>query len=89
MLFVVVREIEQERQDFWVFTTETEAREYYKQAAYVCWDEPDHSPGGDPSIVTNCWLYEAATDNPETAKEAAAVGRAKLLAVCFAPEDGG
>lgn len=89
MLFVVVREIEQDRQDSRTFTHKVAAREYYDQAAYVCREEPDDSPGGDLSIVTNCWLYEVATDDPAIAQELALSERAKLLAVCFSPEDGG
>jgi hypothetical protein len=87
MFFVVVREIEGIRRDCHVFDLIEDAQSYYDQAAYVCMEEPDTTPGGDPTIVTNCWLYSADVLEFNTARDAALSGRAKLIAVCFPPED--
>jgi hypothetical protein len=64
-----------------------EARSYFDQGVYVCMEEPDDTPGSDPSIVTNCWLYSTDAVRNETAREAALSERALLMAVCFPPED--
>jgi hypothetical protein len=87
MLFVVVREIEGIGYDCRVFSRSEEARSYYNQAAHVCMEEPDTSLGGDPSIVTNCWLYSTDAQGCQAAREAALSERAMLIAVCFPPED--
>lgn len=87
MLFVVVREIEQHYRDCHTFTLEAEARRYFDQAHHVCWEEPDDTPGGDQSIVSNCWLYMVRTSDPARAEELALSERAELLEVCF-PREG-
>jgi hypothetical protein len=87
LLFVVVREIEGVRYDCQVFCQSDEARSYYDQGVHVCMEEPDDTPGSDPSIVTNCWLYSTDAVGNEAAQEAALSERALLMAVCFPPED--
>lgn len=81
--FVVVREIEQERHDFRVFTNEDEARSYYDLAYWICWNEPDDGFYGDPSIVTNCWLYSVQAASLQEANRMAFSERPVCLAACF------
>lgn len=89
MLFVVIRQIENleepSKLDHHIFILSDQARSYYRGAEYVCWNEPDDTPGGDPSIVTNCWLFAAETDDPIIAAQMAHSRRATLLAECFPP----
>jgi hypothetical protein len=75
--FVVIREIEAQRLDYRVFADEDSARGFYHLAVDVCWNEPDDAAYGDPSLVTNCWLY--AVNRQDGAVSAGGV----LLATCF------
>jgi len=50
MRYVVVREIEGTHRDSLVFPALEDARDYDGQAAYVCMEQPDDTPGGDPSM---------------------------------------
>ena len=84
-VFVVIREIEGEWRDCRVFSSRHEAEEYYEDAAWVCWNEPDSTPGGDPSIVTNCWLREVEAYSGHIAELKAMRGDGVLLATCFTP----
>jgi len=87
MRYVVVREIEGTHRDSLVFPALEDARDYDGQVAYVCMEQPDDTPGGDPGIVTNCWLYEVDETDIERAREAALNEPATLFAVCFSPEE--
>jgi len=87
VLFVVVRQIEGVRQDCRPFALEASARMYYDEAARVSMDGPDDTPGSDPTIVTNCWLYAADTLDPLAAESLASSEKATLMAICFPPEE--
>ena len=80
MLFIVIREIEAKRPHVAAFILISEAKQYYNDAVHVCDSGPDDDPEDDPTIVTNCWLYEVATLDPELAKGMALDGTARLLA---------
>ncbi len=91
MLFVVIRQIENLgeslRQDHHVFVHLDQAESYYRDAEYVCWNDPDDTPTGDHAVVTNCWLFAAETHDPVISTQMAYSRRATLLAECFPPED--
>jgi len=91
MLYVVIREVENwgetMRRDHRVFLLLDQAKHYYADAEHVCWNGPDDMSGEDPSVVTNCWLWAADTDDPVAAIGMAVSRRATLLAECFPPEE--
>lgn len=81
MLYVVVRDIEDGTwRDDAVFSTVREARSYYNKARLVSDNDPDEFGEGDPTVVSRCWLYAAATGDPAVAREMARDGRAILVA---------
>jgi hypothetical protein len=77
-LYVVAREIEQDRREEVVFQTSSEARRCYAEAHHVSENGPDD--GDDPSIVSNCWLYLADASDPATARAMVNDGKAVLIA---------
>lgn len=80
MLYIVVRDIEGgDRREDVVFSTLDEAQACYNQAELVCANDPDEFGEGDPTIVTQCWLYAANTDDPSVARAMALDGRAILI----------
>jgi hypothetical protein len=79
VLWVVIREIEQNRSEEAVFQTVDAAQSCYDEATYVSDNGPDDGPGDDPTIVTNSWLYEADTSDADTARAMARDGRAILI----------
>jgi hypothetical protein len=90
MLYVVIRQIENNdeamKRDHRVFILLSQAKQYYADVEHVCWNEPNDTPEADPSVVTNCWLWAADTDDPVAAAGMALSQRAILLAECFPPE---
>lgn len=91
MLYVVIRQIENleeaSRREHRVFFHLDQAKSFYKNAEYACWNEPDDTPGGDSSIVTNCWLFAVEADDPVLAVQMTLSRSATLLAECFPPEN--
>ena len=68
MLYVVVREIEAERLERAVIGDPAEAEACYAEAFHVCENGPDEGSGEDPAIVSQCWLYSAATSDQAEAE---------------------
>jgi hypothetical protein len=83
MLFVVIREIESARREAAVFNSQREARDVYDETTRVCEDGPDDGPEDDPAVVTNCWLCQVDTPDPNIAKRSALSGHATLLAAHY------
>jgi hypothetical protein len=90
MLYIVIRQIENLgeplKRDHRVFFRQDQARTYYDDAEYVCWNGPDDASGDDPSVATNCWLWAVDTDDPVKGVEMAFSERGTLLAECFSAE---
>lgn len=86
MRFVVVSEIEGDRRGDRVFDLLGDAQGCYNDLESICMDGPDDSLGGDPSIVTNCWLYSVDAADDESAKRVVIQGGGVLIAVCFPPD---
>ena len=81
MRYVVVREIEGgARRDAAAFPTLGEARPYYDKARLVCDNDPDEFGDGDPTIVSNCWLYAVDAADTAEARAMALDGLGELLA---------
>jgi len=59
---------------------DAEARDAFEQARYVADNGPDDTPGADPIIVSNCWLYRTAETDPSAARDIALSGDAELIA---------
>jgi hypothetical protein len=80
MLYVVVRDIEGGSQhDDVVFPTLLEAQGCYKQAELVGDNDPDEFGDGDPTIVSQCWLYATDTDDPAMARALVRGGLAVVI----------
>lgn len=81
MLYVAAREVEGVKElQTAVFTEPREAWDCYEQARRVSDNDPDEFGDGDPSVVFNCWLYLANTDDQVTAEATMREGRAVLVA---------
>lgn len=78
--FVVVREIEGARRVSTAFPSLDAARTFYDDAVYVCDLGPDEDVEGDPTIVSNCWLYAADAPNETDAGKMVSSGHARLIA---------
>jgi len=80
MLYVVVRSIEGgDRYDDALFVNFAAARSYYRRMLLICDNDPDEFGNGDPTIVSECWLYTTETLDPVVAREMVQDGRATLI----------
>ena len=81
MFYVVVRDIENgTRRDACAFVSREESRSVYEKAKRVCDNDPDEFGDGDPTIVSQCWLYEVGAPDAEQAVAMAREGHGRRVA---------
>jgi hypothetical protein len=65
------------------FSSLAAARSVYGRDEHICDNDPDEFGNGDPTIVSQCWLYEVDMDDAEHAINLVRLGLGRCLSIIY------